>query len=69
MILGNISFLPLIPSPIKMDVKKGRLLIVDYELDITNYFSLALEGSGLFEVDPYNDSLRRCLILKQTRTS
>ena len=57
MILGNISFLPLIPSPIKMDVKKGRLLIVDDEPDITNYFSLALEGSGLFEVDPYNDSL------------
>ena len=51
-----------------MDVKKGRLLIVDDEPDITNYFSLALEGSVLFEVDPYNDSLKRCLILKQTRT-
>lgn len=40
-----------------MEVKKGRLLIVDDEPDITNSFSLALEDSGLFEVDTYNDTL------------
>lgn len=40
-----------------MGVKKGRLLIVDNEPDITNSFSLALKDSGLFEVDSYNDSL------------
>jgi hypothetical protein len=40
--LCNISFLSLIPSPKRMEGKKGRLLIVDDELDITNSFSLAL---------------------------
>ena len=34
---------------------KKRILIVDDEVDITNSFSLALEDSGLFEVDTYND--------------
>jgi CheY-like chemotaxis protein len=38
------------------DVKK-RILIVDDEADITLSFSLALEDSGLFEVDKYNDPL------------
>ena len=34
---------------------KKRILIVDDEADITLSFSLALEDSGLFEVDTYND--------------
>ena len=36
---------------------KKRILIVDDEADITLSFSVALEDSGLFEVDTYNDSL------------
>ena len=40
----------------KMAAKK-RLLIVDDDVDITNSFSLALEDSGLFLVDTYNDPL------------
>jgi two-component system, OmpR family, response regulator ChvI len=36
---------------------KKRILIVDDEADITLSFSLALEDSGLFLVDTYNDSL------------
>ena len=36
---------------------KNRILIVDDEADITVSFSLALEDSGLFEVDTYNDPL------------
>ena len=36
---------------------KKRLLIVDDDVDITNSFSLALEDSGLFVVDTYNDPL------------
>ena len=36
---------------------KKRLLIVDDDVDITNSFSLALEDSGLFLVDTYNDPL------------
>jgi CheY-like chemotaxis protein len=36
---------------------KKRILIVDDEADITLSFGLALEDSGLFEVDTYNDSL------------
>jgi DNA-binding response OmpR family regulator len=35
--------------------KKKRVLIVDDERDITNSFSLALEDSGLFDVDTFND--------------
>jgi two-component system, OmpR family, response regulator ChvI len=51
----NISSLPLIRSPIKTEVKKGRLLIVDDEPDITDSFSLELEDTGVFEVETYND--------------
>lgn len=51
----NISSLPLIRSPIKTEVKKGRLLIVDDEPDITDSFSLALEDTGVFEVETFND--------------
>jgi two-component system, OmpR family, response regulator ChvI len=36
---------------------KSRILVVDDEVDITLSFSLALEDSGLFEVDTYNDPL------------
>jgi CheY-like chemotaxis protein len=36
---------------------KKRILIVDDEVDITLSFSLALEDSGLFEVNTYNDPL------------
>jgi two-component system, OmpR family, response regulator ChvI len=36
---------------------KKRILIVDDEADITLSFSLALEDSGLFVVDTYNDPL------------
>ena len=41
----------------KQNGVKKRLLIVDDEADITNSFSLALEDSGLFVVDTYNDPL------------
>ena len=41
----------------KQDGTKKRILIVDDEEDITLSFSLALEDSGLFEVDTYNDPL------------
>ena len=36
---------------------KKRILIVDDEADITLSFSLALEDSGLFEVETDNDPL------------
>jgi DNA-binding NtrC family response regulator len=35
--------------------KKKRTLIVDDEIAITNSSSLALEDSGLFDVDTFND--------------
>jgi two-component system, OmpR family, response regulator ChvI len=41
----------------KQNRAKKRLMIVDDETDITNSFSLALEDSGLFVVDTYNDPL------------
>jgi two-component system, OmpR family, response regulator ChvI len=41
----------------KRDVKKGRILIVDDDTNITNSFSLCLEDTGLFEVVTYNDSV------------
>ena len=36
--------------------KKKMILIVDDEVDITLSFSLALEDSGFFEVETYNDT-------------
>ena len=36
---------------------KKKILVVDDDPDITQTFSLVLEDSGLYEVDPYNDSL------------
>jgi CheY-like chemotaxis protein len=41
----------------KQNGAKKRLLLVDDDVDITNSFSLALEDSGLFLVDTYNDPL------------
>jgi DNA-binding response OmpR family regulator len=41
----------------KIDVKKGRILIVDDDSDITNSFSLCLEDTGIFQVVTYNDSV------------
>ena len=41
----------------KQNGAKKRLLIVDDDADITNSFCLALEDSGLFVVDTYNDPL------------
>ena len=38
-------------------VSRTGVLIVDDEVDITLSFSLALEDSGSFEVDTYNDPL------------
>jgi CheY-like chemotaxis protein len=37
--------------------KKKKIMIVDDDVDITSSFSLALEDSGLFDVDTYNDPL------------
>jgi two-component system, OmpR family, response regulator ChvI len=42
----------------KIAVKKGRVLIVDDDSDITSSFSLCLEDTGLFEVVTYNDSVK-----------
>ena len=39
------------------NVKKGRILLVDDDPDITKTFGLVLEDSGLYEVDTYNDPL------------
>ena len=39
------------------DNKKKRILIVEDDVEIANSFGLALEDTGLFEVDTYNDSL------------
>ena len=38
-------------------MRKGRILIVDDDPDITNSFSLCLEDTGLFEVETCNDTL------------
>jgi two-component system, OmpR family, response regulator ChvI len=42
----------------KIAVKKGRILIVDDDSDITSSFSLCLEDTGLFKVVTYNDSVK-----------
>jgi CheY-like chemotaxis protein len=43
--------------PIKVEVKKRRILIVDDDPDITKTFGLVLEDSGLYEVDTCNEPL------------
>jgi DNA-binding response OmpR family regulator len=48
--------MPQVPTKIGNDeVRKGRILIVDDDPDITNSYSLCLEDTGLFEVDTYNE--------------
>ena len=47
--------MPPVPTKTGNEVRKGRILIVDDEPDITNSYSLCLEDTGLFEVDTYND--------------
>ena len=56
------SPLPPVPSSStssssRTEVKKGRILIVDDDSDITNSFRLCLEDTGVFEVVTYNDSI------------
>jgi CheY-like chemotaxis protein len=59
---GGMSSQPL-PVPLALfssteqNVKKGRILIVDDDPDITKAFGLVLEDSGLYEVDTYNEPL------------
>jgi DNA-binding response OmpR family regulator len=38
--------------------RKKKILIVDDDPDITMTFSLALENTGSFEVETYNDSIQ-----------
>jgi DNA-binding response OmpR family regulator len=49
--------MPPVPTKTGNEVRKGRILIVDDEPDITNSYSLCLEDTGLFEVDTYNDTV------------
>jgi CheY-like chemotaxis protein len=39
------------------EMRKNKILIVDDDPDITTSFHLALEDTGLFEVETYNDSV------------
>jgi DNA-binding response OmpR family regulator len=41
-----------------MNETKKKILIVDDDPDITMTFSLALENTGSFEVETYNDSVQ-----------
>ena len=49
--------MPPVPTKPGNEVRKGRILIVDDDPDITNSYSLCLEDTGLFEVDTYNDTV------------
>jgi DNA-binding response OmpR family regulator len=40
------------------EIRKKKILIVDDDPDITMTFSLALENTGSFEVETYNDSVQ-----------
>jgi DNA-binding response OmpR family regulator len=40
------------------ETRKKKILIVDDDPDITMIFSLALENTGSFEVEIYNDSVQ-----------
>ena len=40
------------------ETRKKKILIVDDDPDITMTFSLALENTGSFEVETYNDSVQ-----------
>src|SRR5918992_5110286 len=39
------------------NVKKGRIILIDDDPDITKTFGLVLEDSGLYEVETFNDPL------------
>lgn len=39
------------------ETRKNKILVVDDDPDITTSFHLALEDTGLFEVETYNDSV------------
>ena len=49
--------MPPVPTKTGNEVRKGRILIVDDDPDITNSYSLCLEDTGLFEVDTYYDTV------------
>ena len=49
--------MPPVPTKTGNEVRKGRILIVDDDPDITNSYGLCLEDTGLFEVDAYNDTV------------
>ena len=49
--------MPPVPTKTGNEVRKGRILIIDDEPNITNSYSLCLEDTGLFEVDTYNDTV------------
>ena len=49
--------MPPVPTKTRNEVRKGRILIVDNDPDITNSYSLCLEDTGLFEVETYNDTV------------
>jgi CheY-like chemotaxis protein len=49
--------MPPVPTKTGNEVRKGRILIVDNDPDITNSYSLCLEDTGLFEVETYNDTV------------
>jgi DNA-binding response OmpR family regulator len=40
------------------EIRKKKILIVDDDPDITMTFSFALENTGSFEVETYNDSVQ-----------
>lgn len=42
---------------IMSETRKNKILVVDDDPDITTSFHLALEDTGLFEVETYNDSV------------
>ena len=49
--------MPPVPTKTGNEVRKGRILIIDDEPDITNSYSLCLVEMRLFEVDTYDDIL------------
>jgi CheY-like chemotaxis protein len=51
------------------ETRKKKILIVDDDPDITMIFSLALENTGSFEVEIYNDSVQALSNFKSTYTT
>ncbi|HEX5976533.1 MAG TPA: response regulator [Nitrososphaeraceae archaeon] len=52
-----LTSLPSSSSSTTIEAKKGRILIVDDEPEITKSFGLCLEDIGLFDVETYNNSV------------